>query len=157
MNKKYGHWVSLCGDINPTGLTGFVYLVVNKKDKRFYIGKKNFFSVTKKRIVGKVRRKTCIKDSGWLSYKTSSEYVKADIESLGFENFEFFIIQTYKTKSGLSYAEANLQHKFDVMQKSVDSDLRVFYNANIAAVKFLVKEFYPEAEERIKQIMKLRG
>lgn len=146
---KYGHWVSLCGEIQPEKLFGFVYVVYNKAHNRFYIGKKQFFSVTKKKVVGKTRRKTCIKDSNWLKYLTSSEYVKKDIEELGKENFEFFIIETYETKAGLVYAEANLQHHFNVMQKPLDSSIRKFYNANIAAIKFLVKEVKPQAVERI--------
>lgn len=153
---RYGHWVSLCGEINPEKLFGFVYVVYNKAHNRFYIGKKQFFSVTKKKIVGKVRRKTCIKDSDWLRYLTSSEYVKKDIEELGKDNFEFFIIETYETKSGLVYAEANLQHKFDVMQKAVDSDVRKFYNANVAAIKFLVKEIKPVAAKRIKKLIEYK-
>ena len=88
-------------------------------------------------------------------YQTSSEYIKKDIEAFGMKEFDFYIVQTYYTRGGLVYGEANLQHKFDVMTKRIDSKLRLFYNANIAAIKFLTKETYEEAEKRINKIMKL--
>ncbi|QBP33112.1 GIY-YIG homing endonuclease [Shigella phage Silverhawkium] len=151
----YGHWVSLCGEIDPAKLFGFVYLVYCKKTGQYYIGKKQFNSITKKKVAGKTRRKVVTKESDWMVYQTSSEYIKKDIEAFGEKEFDFYIIQTYYTRGGLVYGEANLQHKFDVMTKRIDSKLRLFYNANIAAIKFLTKETYEEAEKRIQKIMKL--
>lgn len=154
---EYGHWVSLCGAIDPTKLFGFIYLVYCKETGQYYIGKKQFNSVTKKKVAGKTRRKIVTKESDWKSYKSSSEYLKADIETYGMDSFDFYIVQTYNTKGGLVYAEANLQHKFDVMTKRIDSKLRLFYNANIAAIKFITKETYVDAEKSILKVMKLNS
>nr|DAJ98569.1 MAG TPA: GIY-YIG nuclease superfamily protein [Caudoviricetes sp.] len=152
---EYGHWISLCGEIDPAKYFGFVYLVYCKKTGQYYLGKKQFNNVSKKKVAGKTRRKVVTKESDWLTYQTSSEYIKKDIETFGKKEFDFYIVQPYYTRGGLVYGEANLQHKFDVMTKRIDSKLRLFYNANIAAIKFLTKETYEDAEKRIHKIMKL--
>lgn len=152
---EYGHWISVCGEIDPSKYFGFIYLVHCKETGQFYIGKKQFNSITKKKVTGKVRKKTVVKESDWKTYATSSEYIKRDLEEFGQDSFEFFIVQTYHTRGGLSHGEANLQHKFDVMTKRIDTDNRLFYNANIAGVKFVTKETYIEAEQRIQKLVKL--
>lgn len=152
--KMYGHWESLCGEILPEGMEGFIYLIYCKETKKFYIGKKNFYSTTRKAVAGKKRKQVIVKESDWMTYCSSSKYVKADIDKYGEDVFEFFIIQTYKTKAGLSYAEPNLLHKFDAMQKMLDGKTRLFYNANIPAVRFVPKEFYETAEKAITKLTK---
>lgn len=153
----YGHWVSLCGEIAPDKLQGFVYLVHCKETHKWYIGKKNFFSELKKKVAGSTRRKKIKKPSGWESYETSSDYIHDDIQMFGKDKFEFYIVQTYATKGGLTYAEANLQHKLDVMVKRLDSANRLFYNAQVEKIRFIPKEFYPEAEQTILKILKNKG
>lgn len=154
---NYGHWQSLCGEVDPSLHFGFIYLIYCKETKKFYIGKKQLVSVSRKFVPGKKRRQVTTKESDWLTYSSSSQYVKADIEKYGEDKFEFFIIQTYKTKAGLSYAEPNLMHKFDVMYKMLDPKTRLFYNANIPAVRFITKEFYEDAEKAISKVIKQRS
>lgn len=57
----YGHWISLCGEIDPANYFGFVYLVYCKKTGQYYIGKKQFNNITKKKVAGKTRRKVVTK------------------------------------------------------------------------------------------------
>lgn len=154
---KYGHWQSLCGAFDPADYFGFIYLIYCKATKRFYIGKKQFHSVSRKTVPGKKRKQVTVKESDWLTYQSSSQYVKADIKELGEKEFEFYIVQVYKTKAGMSYAEANLMHKQDVMYKMLDSKFRLYYNANIPAVRFVTKEFYDEPEKVIAKIVKQRS
>ncbi|XAO54270.1 GIY-YIG homing endonuclease [Yersinia phage vB_YenM_P778] len=156
-NIKYGHWTSLCGEIDSSQYFGFVYMVYCHETHRFYIGKKQFNSVSRKTVAGKKRKQVTVKESDWMKYQTSSQYVKEDIEKFGTDKFDFWILQAYKTKSGLSYAESNLMHKQDVMYRMLDSKYRLFYNANIAAVRFVTKEFYEEPNKLITKLIKQRG
>lgn len=98
----------------PEGYFGFVYLITNTKTGKKYIGKKFFsFSRTKvKTIVLKngEKRKKKVKDrvdSDWREYYGSSEYLKADIELLGVENFDREILHLCKTKAECSYLETD--------------------------------------------------
>lgn len=154
MAKKkimYGHWESIVGEFVPTDYLGFLYLVYCKATKKFYIGKKQFISVSHKKIVGKTRRQKITKESDWLTYQTSSQYVKADIAEHGAESFQWFIIGVFKTKSGLRYAETNSLHKFDT---NVDNGGRSWYNLAIDGVRFVVKEFDPLIGKRIAKLIK---
>jgi hypothetical protein len=153
VNVTGSHWKAFSEVTNLNELFGFVYLIHNKATGQFYIGKKQFWSESHIKVTGRKNRKKVIKPSKWESYTGSCKYLNADIEAIGKENFEFYMIETYRTRGGLYYAEANLQHKFDVMYRKLDDKLRLFYNGNIAAVKFIPKEFSKVAAQRIKQIL----
>lgn len=151
---KYGHWTSLVGAFAPLDYFGFLYVVYCKETKKWYIGKKQTISVSRKKVPGKVRKQVITKESDWLTYCTSSEYIKKDMKLYGEDAFEFYIVGLYKTKSGLKYAETNMLHKFDANVKSSEKAERNFYNLAIDAVRFTVVEYDPELEKRIRKIMK---
>ena len=44
-----GHWCTV-KPLNTEGLHGFVYVIHNQKDDRYYIGKKNFYTAVRSRI-----------------------------------------------------------------------------------------------------------
>lgn len=152
--KSYGHWKSVVGDFDPLQHFGFIYLVYCRVTKRFYLGKKQLISQTKVKIANSTRRKTVIKESDWLTYCTSSEYIKKDIVLHGKENFDFYIVGLYKTKGGLRYAETNMLHKLDANVLRLDKDHRLFYNLSIDAIRFVPTEHDPDLEKRIRKIMK---
>jgi predicted phosphoadenosine phosphosulfate sulfurtransferase len=129
---KYGHWTSPVL-IDPEKDFGFVYLISCKITGRSYIGKKQFYSYKKRKKY---------KESDWKTYISSSDELKEDIRKFKKNNFTFTILGVYKTRGGLVYAEANLQHKHDVLTES-DKNGRLWYNKQIGAIKFLPKEFYP--------------
>ena len=151
---QYGHWKSLVGAFVPLDWFGFLYLVYCKETKKFYIGKKQTISQSRVTVKGQKRKKIVVKESDWLTYCTSSTYIKADIKKYGEDAFEFYIVGLFKTKGGLKYAETNMLHKFDVNVKSVDSKERMFYNLAIDAVRFVVTETDPLLEKRIQKIIK---
>jgi hypothetical protein len=93
-----------------------------------YIGKKQFYHG------GKKRSKTYGKEMAWRTYVGSSSHVKKDIAKYGKENFNFEIVDLYKTKGGLYYAEAYLQMVCECMTSDK------FYNKQIAAIRFVPKE-----------------
>jgi hypothetical protein len=82
---------------------GFVYLIKNLTNQRQYIGKKFFTKSGRKQTNGKIKK--IRKSSDWQTYWSSSEELKADVKSLGEENFTREILYLCKTKSECSYRE----------------------------------------------------
>lgn len=87
---------------------GFVYLLLNRKNGRFYIGKKLFW----KKSSNKARGATLREESNWRSYMGSSKAVEAEIKEHGAETFYRCIICCYDSKSELALCELmyQLQH-----------------------------------------------
>lgn len=154
LKVEKSHWHSLADLSEISNLFGFVYLIRNKVTGQLYIGKKQFWSERHLKVEGRKNRKKVLSPSKWEKYTGSCTYLNDDIKKLGIDSFEFYIVETYRTRGGLYYAEANLQHKFDVMYTRLDKDLRLFYNGNIAAVKFIPREYSKESSLRIRQIIK---
>jgi hypothetical protein len=113
----------------PKGIEGFVYLITNLKNKKKYIGKKNFWTRQKDRKTG--RRKT--KESDWKTYYGSCDELKEDVKEMGEENFKREILYLCPHKKSMSYYETYEQFKRDVLTD--DS----YYNTNIEG-KFFVTE-----------------
>ena len=82
---------------------GFIYEIVNLTNNRKYIGKKFFTKAKTKQVNGK-KKKTRV-SSDWQKYWSSSEELKADVKSLGEENFTRTILHLCKTRSECSYRE----------------------------------------------------
>ncbi len=129
----YGHW-RYDGEINVDESFGFVYMITNRVTGKNYIGKKQFHSYRKKKRVAETK---------WQMYTSSSTEVNSDIKKLGKAKFIFRILQVYKTRGGLVYGEANLQHKYDVLTQKDKEGERLWYNKQIASTKFIPKEYYP--------------
>ena len=117
----------------PDDCVGFVYLIVNVKTGRKYIGKKLAkFSKTSYKTVKlkngtkkkkKIRSKV---DSDWQEYYGSSIELTKDIEHLGKEHFTREILHYCTSKAECSYIEAKLQFEYKVLE-STD-----YYNGQIA-------------------------
>jgi hypothetical protein len=148
-----GHW-QYSYRFDPTQWFGFLYVIENDVTGQFYIGKKQFFHK------GKKRSKTYGKEMTWRTYIGSSTHLKADIKKYGKDNFTFKIIELYKTRGGLYYAEAYAQMLCEVMTAKKKLPLNgvkgipVSYNRQIAAIRFIPPE---EPTKRTKScINKLR-
>lgn len=62
-------------------LFGFVYVIVNKTTKKWYIGQKQFHKVVKmKPLKGRVNKRHVKKPSNWVEYTGSSNCLNSDIE-----------------------------------------------------------------------------
>jgi len=131
---EIGHW-NYNYKFDPKQWFGFIYCIENKKTNQFYIGKKQFYHG------GKKKSRTYGKEMSWRSYEGSSTIVKSDIRKHGKENFSFDIIEMYKTKGGLYYAEAYIQMLSDCMTETLkDEKTPRFYNRQIAAIRFVPRE-----------------
>lgn len=133
MSEGFGHW-RYWGDINVDESFGFVYLITCLVTGKKYLGKKQFHSYKKKKKY---------KETDWRTYCGSSSEVHADIKKYGKKKFLFQILRVYKTRGGLVYGEANLQHKYDVLTERDNKGDRIWYNKQIASTRFIPKEYYP--------------
>ena len=108
---------------------GFVYVIVEKKTGKKYIGKKFFWSskilpITKTR---KRRVKTLV-ESDWMQYYGSSKEVQALVEENGPDAYQRIILHLCKSKGECSYYEAKYQFEYDVLLKPKE-----YYNAFVGA------------------------
>jgi hypothetical protein len=95
---------------------GFVYQITDLDNGKKYIGKKWFWSTTKRPpLKGKTRKRTVVKESDWHQYYGSSDEVKQLVESRGRDKFKREILRLCKTKGECSYYEAKYQFDFDVL------------------------------------------
>jgi len=137
--------VSFEEDLDPKRFFGFLYIVYNKKTKQKYVGRKQFKRYSKKKAVGY---------TDWKTYKGSSKYLHQAIKDYGLTNFRFVIIHQYETRGGLTYAEANAQHKLDVLTNKLDSqEEREYYNRQIGGIKFIPKEVCHDLNEKLEKII----
>jgi group I intron endonuclease len=126
---KTEHWNhNFILDVNNS--FGFIYYIENKLTGKKYIGKKQYYSY-------KSGKK--FKESDWKTYTSSSKYLNEDIENFGIDNFYFEILFECESRGDLTYAESNLQHKNNVLTERNEDGERVWYNASIAAIKFIPK------------------
>jgi len=143
LHDGQGHWKTN-EPLILKGLHGFVYLIHNVENDRYYVGKKNFLHGGKKNYTRKGVKTPNYRygtETNWKNYTGSSADLNADIFKYGKEKFSFTIVRIYETRGGLSYGEANIQHKLDVLTMRDSNYKPKFYNGNIAGIKYIPKEF----------------
>jgi len=100
----------------PEDYQGFVYLITELDTNKKYIGKKNFW---KPKVLPKnskrTRRQRTRVPSDWPRYYGSNKEVQVLVESKGESNYKREILILCKTKGEMSYYEAKLQFKHDVL------------------------------------------
>ncbi len=129
----------------PKDAIGFLYEVEDENGKK-YIGKKALYHNKKRKLSkkdllkfeGKVGRKPTherlIKESDWKTYYGSHKEIKKLIKE-GKTQFTRTILKFAFTKKQLTYLEAQLLFKLEVLENTTD-----YYNDNILA-KFYRKDF----------------
>lgn len=116
--ETYGHWILEEGLEIKENTFGFIYEIINTKENKIYIGKKQCNSkIRRKPLKGKKRNRIDYKQSDWKTYTSSSDNVNNDIIRLGKENFIFKIIKICSCKWELAYFEAKEQFNRDVLFK----------------------------------------
>ena len=118
---------------------GFVYLIINTKNGKAYVGCKQYY-------IGKSK-----KESKWETYMGSSKYLKEDIKKIGKKHFRFEVIAEYINKRSLRYYEAYYQMKWDVLTAVIEgTDEPAFYNSYVGGKWYRPVESYQDPEYRKK-------
>lgn len=95
---------------------GFVYVITNLTNNKYYIGKKNFWRIKKlPPLKGKKNKRHKKVETDWRDYWGSSEELKKDIEKLGKNKFRRDIIYLCKDKWEMSYIELRQQILMNVL------------------------------------------
>jgi hypothetical protein len=136
-----GHW-RFNEQLDFQKAFGFIYLIRQKSTGMMYIGRKNFRSLSK---VTKGRQ------SNWRSYTSSSKKLNAQIEANGIEDFQFYILEQYRTPGGLGWAEVWSQCHVET-----PSNHHKFYNVLIEKISWKSTEAITGRHKaRLDAIMKL--
>ncbi len=125
-----GHW-QYSKDITPDEWFGFIYKIIDNTNNMEYIGKKQFTKVRRKVVKNKIRRTVITSESDWKTYTSSSVHLNDAIKQKGKENFTFIILSLHKSKSSLSYAEAEAQFAENVLRETLPDGSKKFYNKMI--------------------------
>lgn len=104
---------------------GFIYVIRDKVLKRFYLGKKSFYGA------GKSNKGV---ESNWRKYVSSSKLLKEMFEERPLDEFEFIVLEQYKTKGTLSYSET-----WSLCLVEAPTSV-IWYNTLIEKVSWSVKE-----------------
>ena len=113
-----GHWEG--GLEESTDLPyGFIYKITNLTNDKKYIGKKQCQSIRKRPpLKGKKNKRHEKIETDWKTYTSSSNELNKDLEQLGKDNFKFEILRWCDSKWELSYYEARLQFKEEVLLRN---------------------------------------
>lgn len=126
----------------PENAVSFVYQITNRVSGRIYIGFKLFYFTKTKTIKGK--RKRFLDESDWRTYWSSSEELRADILSLGMDNFSREILYVCPNKAIGKYLEAREQ-----MDRRVLENPDKFYNGiiNLRLAKNHIKQLLDNSSQ----------
>ncbi len=113
-----GHWEGVLEE--NVGLPyGFIYKITNLTNDKKYIGKKQCQSIKKRPpLKGKKNKRHEKIETDWKTYTSSSNELNKDLEQLGKDSFKFEILRWCDSKWELSYYEARLQCKEEVLLRN---------------------------------------
>lgn len=125
VSEGNGHWI-FDEPLGQNGEFGFIYVIRNLMSGRSYIGKKQFLGT------GKINRN---KETNWQRYISSSNELSNEISMLGKDSFEFVVLEQYKTRGALTYAEV-----WSIMQVEAFYFRDKWYNRQIEKVSWITRE-----------------
>lgn len=92
---------------------GFIYVIMNKVTGKRYVGKKFFTKAGYRTVKGK--RKKIRLASDWETYYGSNKVLLEDVERLGVDQFERYIIRLCKNRSECTYWETHYIFQFEAL------------------------------------------
>lgn len=132
-SKINGHW--LFEDVLAMNKEmGFIYLIHDLEADKMYIGQKLFVGT------GKLNRH---KESDWKYYISSSEELSTLIRVNGRERFKFYVLEEYRYKSSLTFAET-----WSLMRVEAPANHKKWYNARVERLTHPVRECITERHKR---------
>ena len=113
-----GHWEGVLEESTDLPY-GFIYKITNLTNDKKYIGKKQCQSIRKRPpLKGKKNKRHEKIETNWKTYTSSSNELNKDLEQLGKDSFKFEILRWCDSKWELSYYEARLQFKEEVLLRN---------------------------------------
>jgi len=125
-----GHWL-FHEAMRPDLYFGFTYLIWCKKTNKGYVGRKQY------KHAGKKSSRNYGKETNWRTYMGSSAHLNEHINTHGVKNMLFICLGEYSCRGDLVWAEVEEQVKRDVLRARSEDGKRVYYNGQIAAIKFI--------------------
>ena len=116
---------------------GYVYLIVNKRTGKKYIGRKYFTHCRKPR--GGKRRVSS--ESDWKKYYGSSPELKQDVREFGRNSFSREILSLHTTKGKVNFEETRQLFLNNVLTESLEDGTPAFYNSNILG-RYYRKDYF---------------
>lgn len=129
-------------DFNINEYIGYIYVTMHMPTGRKYIGKKNFFHTTNKKLGKKElaeipvtrgkrpTKKQVVKESDWKTYYGSA----AEIKVLPKEEMNRYVLKLCKTKKELTYWETKILFQYNVLEDDCyinDNILGKFYRKDL--------------------------
>ena len=111
-------WKNIPEDISE--YQGFVYIIRNKVNGKYYLGKKFFWKKkTLPPLKGKKNRRHSRVESDWKDYWGSCNNLHIDIDKYGKRNFDRIILKACFNKFDCAYYELLFQIQYDVLNDSL--------------------------------------
>lgn len=110
---------------NPDTSLGFIYAIINKKTGQTYYGRKQFW---------KFRKRKKLPDHTWRFYHGSSKSLNLDIEKYGLAEFQFWIIATFNSKSGMAIGESTA-----IICSGSLEEPAIYYNRSAPSIRGSIK------------------
>jgi len=107
-------WKNIPNDIK--NYEGFVYIITNQLNKKYYIGQKKFWSIIRRKPLKGYKRPRISKvESNWQDYWGSCKDLHSDIKKYGEKNFTRMMIEHCTSKALMNYLETEHQFKHKVL------------------------------------------
>ncbi len=151
-----GHWGGETAD--PYNNFGFIYLISDLTSGRFYVGKKQFWSVAKRkgcksRVTDRQSDKwkcRCWQEMPkWREYKGSSPSLKKWMKENPTNNYKYEILYQCRSKGVLHYKELKELWSRDVLSVKMEDGEYLYFNRSIGAIKFRPPEFVSEETRKL--------
>jgi len=143
-----GHW-EFHTQMDPDKYFGFTYLIWCEKTKKGYVGRKQY------KHAGKKTGRNYGRETNWKTYEGSSIHLSEHIKQVGRDPMRYICLGEYSCRGDLVYAEVEEQVKRDVLRSKSPDGKRMFFNGQIAAIKFIPPNRHSNPNKKIPKELKM--